>query len=131
VFHKYRVRLHPERLEVGLEPKRFRNTLMKALRQEGVEVVLWQVTPVPAQILFQQQQGYGRGCPWHCHNSTVRYQGEEFPETSKLLDNSLVVGSQSAPLAGQDIELMHRYADAFEKILADQDTLIRMARNAD
>ena len=131
VFHKYRVRLHPERLEAGLEPKRFRNTLIKALRQEGVEVVLWQVTPVPAQILFQKQQGYGRGCPWQCQNSTIRYQAEEFPETSKLLDNSLVVGSQSAPLAGQDIELMHHYADAFEKILADKDAHIRMARDAD
>jgi perosamine synthetase len=131
IFHKYRVRLHPERLDVSLEPKRFRNALMKALRQEGVEVVLWQVTPVPSQILFQQQLGYGRGCPWHCQNSSIRYQAEEFPETSKLLDNSLVVGSQSAPLAGQDIELMHRYADAFEKVVADKATLIRMARDAD
>jgi dTDP-4-amino-4,6-dideoxygalactose transaminase len=128
VFHKYRVRLHPERLEAGLDPKRFRNALMKSLRREGVEVVLWQVTPVPSQILFQQQAGYGKGCPWTCHKSTVQYRNEEYPETTKLLDSSLVVGSQSAPLAGQNIELMHHYADAFEKILADKDALIRLAR---
>jgi perosamine synthetase len=128
IYHKYRVRLHPERLDAGLDPKRFRNALMKSLRQEGVEVVLWQVTPVPSQILFQEQTGYGKGCPWTCHNSPVRYRDETYPETVKLLDNSLVIGSQSAPLAGQDIELMHHYADAFEKVLADPDTLIRLAR---
>lgn len=128
IFHKYRVRLHPERLEAKLDPKRFRNALMKSLRQEGVEVVLWQVTPVPSQVLFQEQTGYGKGCPWTCHNSTVRYRDETYPETINLLDSSLVVGSQSAPLAGQDIELMHHYADAFEKVLADKDTLIRLAR---
>jgi hypothetical protein len=43
----------------------------KSLRREGVEVVLWQVAPVPSQILLQQQQGYGRGCPWTCRNSSV------------------------------------------------------------
>ena len=128
VFHKYRVRLHPEKLEAGLDGKRFRNAVIKSLRQEGVETVLWQVTPVPSQVLFQKQVGYGKGCPWTCQQSTVQYRNEEYPETSKLLDNSLVVGSQSAPLAGQDIELMHRYADAFEKVLADRDTLIRLAR---
>jgi perosamine synthetase len=128
VFHKYRVRLHPERLEAGLDPKRFRDTLVKSLRQEGVETVLWQVTPVPSQILFQQQTGYGWGCPWTCQKSTVQYREEKYPETTQLLDNSLVVGSQSAPLAGQDIELMHHYADAFEKVLADRDTLVRLAR---
>ncbi|HYL34608.1 MAG TPA: DegT/DnrJ/EryC1/StrS family aminotransferase [Bryobacteraceae bacterium] len=128
VFHKYRVRLHPERLEAGLDAKRFRNALIQSLRQEGVETVLWQVTPVPSQVLFEQQAGYGKGCPWTCHKSTVQYRKEEYPETTRLLDNSLVIGSQSAPLAGQGIQLMHCYADAFEKVLADRDTLIRLAR---
>ena len=127
IFHKYRVRLHPERLKAGLDPKRFRSAFLKALRQEGVETVLWQVTPVPSQVLFQKQTGYGKGCPWTCHQSTVHYRDEAYPETTSLLDNSVVVGSQSAPLAGQDIQLMHRYADAFEKVLADRDTLIRMS----
>jgi perosamine synthetase len=128
VFHKYRVRLHPERLQAGLDPKRFRAAVMQSLRQEGVETVLWQVTPVPSQILFQRQTGYGQGCPWTCRQSPVLYSSEVYPETTRLLDNSLVVGSQSAPLAGQSLELMRYYADAFEKILADRDTLIRLAR---
>jgi perosamine synthetase len=128
IFHKYRVRLHPERLEAGLDPKRFRNAILKSLRQEGVETVLWQVTPVPSQVLFQEQVGYGKGCPWTCHKSRVEYRNEAYPETVSLLDNSVVVGSQSAPLAGQDIELMHHYADAFEKVLSDRDTLIRLSK---
>ena len=128
IFHKYRVRLHPERLEAGLDPKRFRDAVIQSLRREGVETVLWQVTPVPSQVLFQRQTGYGKGCPWSCSQSSVQYRNEEYPQTTRLLDNSLVVGSQSAPLAGQDLELMHCYADAFEKVLADRDTLIRLAR---
>jgi perosamine synthetase len=130
VSHKYRVRLHPERLEAGLDPKKFRNAVMTALRREGVEVVLWQVTPVPSQILFQQQQGYGGGCPWTCHKSSVRYQNEDYPRTRELLDNSIVIGSQSAPLAAQNLELMHYYGDAFEKVFADKDTLVRLSRSA-
>lgn len=130
VYHKYRVRLHPERLEAGLDPKRFRTAVVNALRKEGVEVVLWQVTPVPSQIMFQEQQGYGKGCPWTCHNSPVRYRDEKYPVTTQLLDSSLLLGSQSAPLAGQEIELMSYYAEAFEKVLADKDKLISMAREA-
>jgi len=130
VFHKYRVRLHPERLDAGIDPKHFRAAMIQALRQEGVEVVLWQVTPVPSQILFQQQLGYGRGCPWTCRNSDVRYDREDYPRTRELLDNSIVVGSQSAPLAAQNLGLMRYYGDAFEKVLADPDALIRLARDA-
>ncbi len=128
VYHKYRVRLHPERLEAGLDAKRFRSAVVQSLREEGVETVLWQVTPVPSQVLFQQQTGYGKGCPWSCQKSEVHYRNEEYPETSRLLDNSVVIGSQSAPLAGQDIELMHSYAEAIEKVFADRDALIRLAR---
>jgi len=130
VFHKYRVRLHPERLGAAMEPTGFRTALIQALRQEGVEVVLWQTTPVPSQILFQKQLGYGGGCPWKCQNSSVRYQEEDYPRTRELLDNSIVIGSQSAPLAAQNLGLMRYYGDAFEKVLADRDTLIRMARDA-
>ncbi len=128
VFHKYRVRLHPERLDPRIDGKRFRNAVVQALREEGVEVVLWQVTPVPSQILFQEQMGYGKGCPWTCHSSPVRYRDEAYPVTTQLLDNSIVIGSQSAPLAGQDADLMRYYGDAFEKVFADKDALVEAAR---
>lgn len=128
VYHKYRVRLHPERVAPELSPKRFRDALLKALRGEGVEVVLWQTVPVPSQIFFQKQEGYGQGCPWTCHGSPVRYAAEDYPETQKLLDNSLVIGSQSAPIVAQDLDVIDQFAEAFEKVLADKDQLIRMAR---
>lgn len=127
-YHKYRVRLHPERLDAGLDPKRFRTAVLQSLRKEGVETVLWQVTPVPSQGLFQDQIGYGKGCPWTCQKSEVHYRDEKYPQTEDLLNNSVVIGSQSAPLAGQDIELMYSYADAFDKVFSNRDALIRMAR---
>ena len=128
MYHKYRVRLHPERVAPELCPKRFRTALLQALRAEGVEVVLWQTVPVPSQIFFQIQEGYGKGCPWTCHHSAIRYAQEEYPETQKLLDNSLVIGSQSAPIVAQDLDVIDQFADAFEKVLSDKDELIRMAR---
>jgi hypothetical protein len=47
--------------------------------------------------------------------STTSVCSEDYLETTRLLDSSIVVGSQSAPLAGHDLELMSYYADAFEK----------------
>lgn len=118
VFHKYRVRLHPEALGLDLPPVVFRDLVRDALKAEGVEVVLWQSAPLPAHPLFQERRGYGSGCPWSCGGDRRSYAPEEYPETQRLLDRSLVVGSQSFPLFCQPLELMGGYADAFEKVFA-------------
>lgn len=99
IFHKYRVRLRPEALGMDLPPVLFRDLLLRALRAEGVEAVLWQTVPLPDHPLF-------RG----------RNEGAGFPETRRLLDSSLVVGSQSFPLFAQSPELADLYAEAFEKV---------------
>ena len=96
----------------------FRNLVRNALRAEGVEVVLWQTAPLPAHPLFQEREGYGKGCPWSCGGSQRSYVSEDYPETQRLLDSSLIIGSQSFPLFCQPLELMGYYADAFEKVFA-------------
>src|SRR5207245_9976880 len=45
VFHKYRVRLDPERAGVRLSPASLRARLLEALPAEGVEPVLWHARP--------------------------------------------------------------------------------------
>jgi dTDP-4-amino-4,6-dideoxygalactose transaminase len=117
-FHKYRFRFHPEALEPDLPPVVFRDLVRDALRAEGVPVVLWQTAPLPAHPLFQERKGYGKGCPWSCGGSQHSYAFDEYPETQRLLDSSLIVGSQSFPLFCQPLELMDYYADAFEKVFA-------------
>jgi dTDP-4-amino-4,6-dideoxygalactose transaminase len=118
IYHKYRIRLDPSRLRIDLNGARLRDAVMAALKAEGVDVVLWQTVPVPGQPLFQLKQGYGRGCPWNC----AHYQGEadydvgEYPETVKLLENSLVICSELHPIYAQPLELIKYYGEALHKI---------------
>src|SRR5438552_18688947 len=78
VFHKYRVRLDPERAGVRLSPTALRDRLLEALRAEGVEAVLWQTVPLPAHPLFAS--------------------GERYPNTSAALASPIFIGSKSYPL---------------------------------
>jgi len=118
VYHKYRVRLDPERMGVALPADRLRDRVVAALRAEGVEAGLWLTEPVPAMSIFRRREGYGGGCPWTCHGSEVRYHPEEYPRAAALLAGSIVIGSQSYPLFPQPPELIDQYADAFEKVVA-------------
>jgi perosamine synthetase len=97
VFHKYRVRLDPERAGLALTPLALRDRLLEALRAEGVEAVLWQTTPLPAHPLFA---------------STSR---ERHPNSSAALDSTLVIGSQSYPLFAQPLEVVDAWGEGFER----------------
>lgn len=118
IYHKYRVRVNPSEAGVDMEPSRFKHKIMEAVKAEGVDVVLWQTRPVPAQTLFQLKEGYGKGCPWSCpyYDKEINYQGQDYPETVKLLEDSFVVCSEPYPIYAQDKELMKYYAQAFHKI---------------
>ena len=96
VFHKYRVRLDPERAGVRLSPPALRDRLLEALRAEGVEAVLWQTVPLPAHPLFASREPY--------------------PNASAALDSTILIGSQSYPLFAQPLEVVDAWADGFEKV---------------
>ena len=96
VFHKYRVRLDPERAGLRLPTVVLRDRLLEGLRAEGVEAVLWQTVPLPFHPLFS------------C--------GETYPRTVAVLDGSLVLGSQSYPLFAQPARVVDAWADGFEKV---------------
>ncbi len=117
VYHKYRVRLNPKEISLDVEPRIFRDRVQEALLSEGVSVGPWQTIPVPEQRIFQEKRGYGRGCPWKCpHARDIEYNPEDYPETLKLLDNSLVIHS-IIPTNG--IELMKYIVDTFKKVFAN------------
>jgi len=124
-FYQYRLRLDAGALGVEHPIREFRLKLLAALAAEGVEVSLWQTVPVPGQTLFQERTGYGLGCPWRCPLGTeVRYDLAEYPETRRLLDDSLVIGSHSYPLFPQPLELMRRYVEAIQRVLAHLDQVL-------
>ena len=80
-----------------------RDAVLRALRAEGCEVVLWQTKAVPGQTLFQRM----------CSPS---YDLARFPVTRDILDRSLVLFSQTYPIAPQPRPLVEAYAEAFARV---------------
>jgi len=124
-YYQYRLRLNPQALGVTLPVKEFRLKVLAALGAEGVEVSLWQTVPVPGQTLFQERTGYGLGCPWHCPlGEVVKSDLAEYPETMKLLEDSMVIGSHSYPLFPQPPALMVKYVEAVQRVFANLDQVL-------
>jgi len=123
-FHKYRVRLDASALGVEAKPRTVRDAVKAALKAEGVDAVLWQSMPVPAQKLFREKVGFGKGYPWSA-GSPVNYELSQYPETVRLLDSSLVLFSHTCPIAPQPVELVEKYADAFEAVWNNLPNVLR------
>jgi hypothetical protein len=100
--------------------------MLRALRAEGLEVVLWQSAPLPAQGVFQQRDergGYPRQLPGGT-DLAKNYDPALYPRTRALLEGSVVLFSQSYPLIAQNDELVDRYADAFRKVWRQRGRLV-------
>lgn len=124
-YHKYRVRLDLDAAgAAGRIPARgFRDLVLEALRAEGVEAVLWQTMPLPAQPLFLRN----RLEPWHPRLEATPlppWDPSEYPASAEVLDSSIVVGSERHPLAVQDARLMELYVEAFAKVFGQLERLI-------
>lgn len=131
VHHKFRVRIDVARAGVDLPPRAFRDLLLRALRAEGLEVVLWQTTLLPEHDLFHDRSGFGAGWPWSADPETdfdAAYDPARFPGARALLDSSLVLFSQSCPLIAQDTALVDRYAEAFARVWDQREALCAWAR---
>jgi len=129
VYHKFRVRFDLEQLGLDVPPTDFRDALMAALRAEGVDVVLWHVEPVTSFPIFQTREGYGRGYPWAIHqDGGPRVQPTDYPVATELLRTSIVVCDELHPIFIQELELIDRYADAFEKVMSDPAALLYSRR---
>ena len=123
VFHKYRIRLDAKALGFDGPPSELRDRLLWALRAEGVEAVVWQLDPLPALPAFR----HGDLVPWsswHDDAHLEEWHAEAFPEASRLLDESLVLGSERFPLFNQDEAVATLYVEAFERILARLDAVL-------
>jgi perosamine synthetase len=127
-FHKYRIRLDARAAGVDAPSKRVRDAVRAALAAEGLEAVLWQTMPVPGQGLFRKKVGLG-GRPFPWDGSTVNYDLAQYPETTKLLDSSIVLFSHTCPIAPQPLELVEAYAEAFARVWKNLDEVVARASN--
>lgn len=125
-YQKYRVRLDPQEMGLEVEPVTLRDRMLMALRAEGVEAVLWHTTPLPAYPVFQQHAAYGGEFPWTVPPAgrRVTYEPRDYAEASRLLDCSLLLGSERYPLCGQDESVMDHYIAAVHKVYAARHDLL-------
>ncbi len=132
VHHKFRVQLDPDRAGVDLEPALLRDAILRALVAEGLEVVLWQGSPLPAQAVFQRRDT-SLGFPRSREGGTDlarNYDPARYPRTQALLDGSVVLFSQSCPLIAQADGLIDGYIEAFERVWRHREVLAAWARKA-
>jgi len=127
-YYKYRLRLKPKDLGLDIDPEEFRDKLLIALREEGVDVAIWQTKPLVSNPLFQIKDGYGSGCPWSCpfYKGDVIYSEAQYPVTNDLLKNSIIVGSEEYPLFPQKMILMEQYVEAFRKVFDNIDEVLKI-----
>ena len=124
IYHKYRIRLRPENLDVPLRGRAFRDVVKMALEAEGVDVATWLEAPLPAHPIFQVREGYGGGYPWTFAHAGYRYRVEDYPETQSLVDNSLVICAELRPIYCQPRTLIDQYATAIAKVFGDRSGLL-------
>jgi dTDP-4-amino-4,6-dideoxygalactose transaminase len=126
-FHKYRVRIDAKARGIEAPAVRVRDAVRAALVAEGVEALLWQSKPVPAQGLFRDKAGFGgRACPWDL-GPRVDYDLAQYPESIRLLESSFVLFSHTCPIAPQPPALVDAYADAFEQVWERLDEVVATA----
>jgi dTDP-4-amino-4,6-dideoxygalactose transaminase len=130
VYHKYRVRLRPEDLDLPFRGRVFRDLVQAALMAEGVDASTWLDAPLPAHPIFQVRDGYGRGYPWTIAHEDYRYRVEDYPRTQELIDNSLVICSELAPIYCQPPALIEQYADAIAKVFSAREELLEASKIA-
>lgn len=122
VYYNYVIGFDPEALGLDISARTLREKVQAALRAEGVPTGQWQRLPVPSQEIFQNQVGYGKGCPWRCNQSNVEYKTEDYPEAVEFIDSHCYVFDVNPP---NGVELMELYVEAFRKVMAQVDAVLR------
>ncbi|MEI6500847.1 MAG: DegT/DnrJ/EryC1/StrS family aminotransferase [Armatimonadota bacterium] len=115
VFYNYPIRFKPEQVGVDMPAAQFRGKLEAALNAEGVTVAQWWSMALPDMVLFQNKDGYGKGCPWTCPNTRqdISYANLPIPATRQWLEEYALIRNLYAP---NDLNVMQKYVDAFHKV---------------
>jgi perosamine synthetase len=122
-YYRYRLRLNPGELGWTGAALEFRDRLLWALQGEGVAASLWQLLPLPAQPVFRRS----RFAPWQPARDAeplAPWDPSEHPETARLLESSIVLGSAEEALFNQPSELVESYVEAFRKVFEEIDVVL-------
>lgn len=121
VYHYYKIRVDPTKLDLKLSPREFRDRIVVALQAEGVKAAIWCARPIYMQPVFQLREGWGKGFPWKSPYATrdVKYEPGLCPVAERISSETFNLSLH--PPNGLD--LMEEYAEAFEKVIKHAEEL--------
>jgi len=127
VYYSYVLEFRPQEVGLQVSPEQLKMAAQKALKAEGIELGQWQKMPVPAQSVFQEKRGYGRGCPWTCrhYGREIEYRSEDYPETVKFIAGHAYLNGVYPP---NTMELMQLYVGGFRKVMAQAERIMQLAQ---
>jgi len=126
VYFSYVVEFRPHEVGVDAPVEEFRKAVQKALAAEGIGMGQWQTMPVPAQSVFQEKKGYGKGCPWTCRfGRDVEYRAEDYPRTIEFIASHSYLTGVYPP---NDMNLMKLYVRGFRKVMDNIHRVMELAR---
>jgi len=130
VHFSYIVKFCPEQLGLDVPVSKYKPAVQKALAAEGIGLSQWQRVPVPAQSVFTDMQGYGKGCPWTCahYGREIRYSGDDYPVTLKFIAEHAYLASVFPP---NTMELMERYVEGIKKVMGQPEAIMKLIEAAD
>jgi perosamine synthetase len=121
VYFRYVAEFVPEEVGLDVEPGPASEKVREALRAEGVGLGRAEFL-LPRMTLFQEQEGYGRGCPWTCcYGEPIEYRPEDYPHASSAVDRVIPLMGLTPP---NDETLMAAYVRAFEKVFSQLERVV-------
>lgn len=125
-WYNYVLRLDMAALGHAADASQFRNKVVRALKAEGIETMVWQSFILPQMTVFQAKNAYGYGSPWTSpHAQPVDYSVEQYPVAQRHCDtHTCLVSSLRYPNGSDTIEMM---AEAIWKVMENVEQLEDLA----
>jgi perosamine synthetase len=123
VYYRFSLHFTPEKMGIQMPLEDYVRKVRTALDAEGVNLARAEFV-IPAMTLFQQRQGYGKGCPWSCnhYHGDVSYNAEDYPVTLDTMKRVMAPLGFTPPngraLMDQYIEAIHKVYDNLDEVLA-------------
>lgn len=127
--------LRPEVAGLKVDRRKFRDTVVEALRAEGIPMANGEgisgPMPLPGHTVFRARNAFGHGCPWSCPFSRkgIEYDPEEYPVSMRIVESKICFGHEHGGIAPPNgLDLMEHYVRAIRKVLVDNlEELARLA----
>ncbi len=123
-FFRYVIQFTPERLGLEMPVKTYAEKVKAALKAEGVSLGRAEFV-IPAMTLFQEMEGYGKGCPWTCGHcaGNIAYQAEDYPVAMDAIERVVALIGMKPP---NGKELLDRYLEAIHKVYDSLDEVLEI-----